>query len=536
MLQRKTKLHQREKQQQRESMMFTQYIVDDIREPLKDASNNARVFSVIYDGATDASVTEVEIVYCRYVRDGKPLNCFVNLHEVEHAHAEGVFSAIDNAMVSAGIENWKEKLVGAGSDGAKVNVGINNSVATRMQGDGREHIVIVHCVAHRLELAILGAIKENEMLQTVQDMLNKIHKHYHYSPKALRELEMVAEAMGEKFLKPQRLSGTRWVPHIRRALQVLISKYSVILAHFEHVSESRHGSTAEVQGRAKFLVKKLKDFQVVKFMMFMEDLLEIINILSLEFQKDDVTAVDVLDALDTATFSLVELGQRPGNTLQNFLDTVADSNGKYKGVLLMNYNDGTVAGHYQDIVDCTTDHISNRLSNSRDKARLVLEAARIFDVRDWPTTRTDLPPYGNQELDTLLQQFLPVLSHMGCDQSELKKEWIQLKAHVGNLLMRHRNRNQAPSLSTFFLTDDYRKKFHNILMLVEIVFVLPMSSAVLSIEGPELMEYDAEGALHRWWTAGKRIRRPAFEVAQRDDEGASEDEDELVEFILGQQE
>ncbi|KAJ8050230.1 hypothetical protein HOLleu_03349 [Holothuria leucospilota] len=263
---------------------------------------------------------------------------------------------IDNAMVSAGIENWKEKLVGAGCDGAKVNVGINNNVATRMQGDGREHVVIVHCVAHRLELAILGAIKENEMLQTVQDMLNKIHKHCHYSPKALRELEMVAEAMGEKFLKPQRLSGTRWVHLIRRALQVLISKYSVILAHFEHV----------------------------------------------KFQKDDVTAVDVLDALDTATFSLVELGQRPGNTLQNFLDTVADSNGKYKGVLLMNYNDGTVAGHYQDIVGCTIDHISNRLSNSRDKARPVLEAARIFDVRDWPTTRTDLPPYGNQELDTLL--------------------------------------------------------------------------------------------------------------------------------------
>lgn len=160
-----------------------------------DDINNARVFSVIYDGATDSCITEIEIVYCRYLRDGKPTNCFVNLHEVEHAHADDVFSAIDTAMVSAGIEDWKEKLVGVGSDGANINTGSNNSVATRMQSEGCEHVVIVHCVAHRLELAILGAIKENAMLQTVQDMLNKIHKHYHYSPKALCELKLIADAM-----------------------------------------------------------------------------------------------------------------------------------------------------------------------------------------------------------------------------------------------------------------------------------------------------------------------------------------------------
>jgi hypothetical protein len=74
------------------------------------------------------------------------------------------------------------------------------------------------------------------MLVTVQDMLKKIYKHYHYSPKALRELKTIADSLEEKSIKPTNLSGTTWVPHISAAIKCLLKNYIVILSHFEHVS------------------------------------------------------------------------------------------------------------------------------------------------------------------------------------------------------------------------------------------------------------------------------------------------------------
>ena len=53
---------------------------------------------------------------------------------------------------------------------------------------------------------------------SLRDMLQSIYKHYHYSPKALNELRELAEVMGEKIHKPGNLKGTRWVPHLHRAL------------------------------------------------------------------------------------------------------------------------------------------------------------------------------------------------------------------------------------------------------------------------------------------------------------------------------
>lgn len=40
-----------------------------------------------------------------------------------------LFDAIDRAMLKYGCHDWKEKLIGAGCDGASVNLGVNDSVA-----------------------------------------------------------------------------------------------------------------------------------------------------------------------------------------------------------------------------------------------------------------------------------------------------------------------------------------------------------------------------------------------------------------------
>lgn len=66
-------------------------------------------------------------------------------------------------------------------------------------------------------------------------MLQGIWKHYHYSPKAVRELKELAETMEVRSYKAVKTDGTRWVPHLKRALDVLLLKnYSTVVVHFPH--------------------------------------------------------------------------------------------------------------------------------------------------------------------------------------------------------------------------------------------------------------------------------------------------------------
>ena len=47
---------------------------------------------------------------------------------------------------------------------------------------------------------VLDALKDEEQLKNVQEMLQGLYKHYmyHYSPKALRELKELAQLLDEK--------------------------------------------------------------------------------------------------------------------------------------------------------------------------------------------------------------------------------------------------------------------------------------------------------------------------------------------------
>ena len=147
--------------------------------------------------------------------------------ELKKADANGVIAFINTGMVEFGLENWKSQTVAFGSDGASVYVGRLNGVVAKL------HVEIpwllgVHCIAHRLELSVLDALKDEEQLKNVQEMLQGLYKHYHYSPKALRDFKEFAQLLDEKINKPVNLRGTRWLPHMNRALTVMIKSFSVL--------------------------------------------------------------------------------------------------------------------------------------------------------------------------------------------------------------------------------------------------------------------------------------------------------------------
>ena len=130
---------------------------------------------------------------------------------------------------------------------------------------------------------------------------------------------MIAEQLDEKVIKSTRLSETRWIPHSYKACKTFLASFTVIVAHFEHVSQ------------------KFRDWRILRFMFFMQDLFGVVGRLSLRFQDAKTTCVDFIDALETANLELKALQQEQGVQLAAFYDAVEweGDQAKYKDRLAL---------------------------------------------------------------------------------------------------------------------------------------------------------------------------------------------------------
>lgn len=81
------------------------------------------------------------------------------------------------------IESRKQKIVGCNFDGASVNMGKHNGVATKLKQKFGHHIVPFHCVAHNLERAVLDTVGKNVEIKRVNETMNSIYRYYHISAK-----------------------------------------------------------------------------------------------------------------------------------------------------------------------------------------------------------------------------------------------------------------------------------------------------------------------------------------------------------------
>lgn len=154
----------------------------------------------------------------------------------------GILDTVNGAFEKSGIHRWKDKLMGMGADGASVNFGKKDGVSALLRQHS-PHLVDFRCLPHRLELALIEVQNSCHQVDVVYDVLQLIWKTYHYSPKSTRELQAVASELGVNVLKPTQVSGTRWLPHISRALNVFIKpvgdgsgQYSAVLCHMDHLS------------------------------------------------------------------------------------------------------------------------------------------------------------------------------------------------------------------------------------------------------------------------------------------------------------
>ena len=451
------------------------------------------------DGATDSSNMENEAVYIRYVRDGEPVNSLVCLSEVSHAHADGIVDCIGTSMVQFGLENWKEKLVGFCADGANVNLGQTNGVVAKLREDNPK-LTDIHCMAHRLELALMGVLKQNKMVSLVNDTLYLVSKTYHFSPKSSRELKQVCYELETRFYKPKSVNGTRWVPNLDRALKVflkgendLVNKaggFSAVATHMENLGETSRN--ADVSGRGKKVSKTMKDLLFVAFCHFLSDVFQEVGALSLTLQKPELVLPCAVSAVDSCLTSLdyMKTEPMPDGMLEKFINECLEKQTpgvrttSFQTLELKGNRDSLMAElrpHMTSVCEACEQHLHLKFdnllgANKDDGTQAAVSAFSIFNPDRWPDgdmLQLELL-YGHKELKVLTDWYKGKLTQAGCQLDQLPKEWRKLKRLACDTF---KDKSYAGLYSTLLTKDPYKMDLKNILLLVQILLVLPISSA-----------------------------------------------------------
>ncbi|KAJ8334021.1 hypothetical protein SKAU_G00413400 [Synaphobranchus kaupii] len=182
---------------------------------------------------------------------------FIGVEELQHATASGHYAAMSTALDKADLSQWKEKVVGLGSDGAAVMVGRLGGVTTLLRAEV-PHLINIQCLAHGLELAAMDAMKDHERMRKASNR------------------EVISQP-------------------------------------------SNRSASAEMIGRAKQCLQVLKDFQHLLFIVLVQDVMEVFSCLSLKLQEDGLTLPEALYAFETAVLRLTAMETEAGECVEGFL-------------------------------------------------------------------------------------------------------------------------------------------------------------------------------------------------------------------------
>lgn len=144
--------------------------------------------------------------------------------------------------------------------------------------------------------------------------------------------------------------------------------------------------------------------------------------------------------------------------------------------------------------------------------------------------------FGREKVERLINWFKVPLVSSGCNTGAIQPQWLSLKILVHSEFM---DKGYNDLWATLMTKEPYRNELKDVLCLVEILLVLPLSAAQceraisaqnrtknchraslapetteslirISAEGPPVVDYDPAPAVAAWFSSAKKPRRPFY--------------------------
>ena len=277
-------------------------------------------WSIICDGSTDAWQNHYLVVLLQGIEENLPKVYLYRLILIgSDETAQGLLDLIVDAFGSDGIlDKMENNLIGFAADGASVNLGKKAGLGVKLQEVVGRPLVIQHCLAHRLHLAIRNVFqskKEFKYMFHFESLLKKLYQfYYNKGHKRKAHLREMMEDVDEEIFTLNNILEVRWIASEKSAVDRVIRHYPVIIKHLMEVSESG-GFDKKTKQSAKNIKNKLIEKNFVVLLHFLADLLGILSQSSLQFQMRYGTLIDQVDNYKKLSDAIERAGSRNGEFL-----------------------------------------------------------------------------------------------------------------------------------------------------------------------------------------------------------------------------
>ncbi|KAL2303425.1 hypothetical protein Nmel_008692 [Mimus melanotis] len=499
------------------------HIARALREDLVERIRQSPFLSIILDGQSDDLLADTVAVYVQYTSsDGPPATEFLSLQELGFSTTDSYLQALDRAFSSLGIRLQDEKpTIGLGVDGANITASLRANLFMTIRKT-LPWLLCLPFMVHRPHLEILDAISGKELpcLEELENNLKQLLSFYRYSPRLMCELRLTAATLCEETEFLGDIRAVKWIIGEQNVLNALIKDYLEVVAHLKDVS----GQTqrADASAIALALLQFLMDYQSIKLIYFLLDVIAVLSRLAYVFQGEYLLVSQVDDKIEEAIQEISRLADSPGEYLQEFEENFRES---FNGIAVKNLR--VAEAKFQSIREKICQKTQVILAQRFDsRSRTFVKACQVFDLAAWPRSTDELMSYGKEDMVQIFEHLeaVPSFSREVCREGmdtrgSLLMEWRELKVD-------YYTKNGFKDLLGHICK--YKQRFPLLNKIVQILKVLPTSSAccekgrtalqrvrknnrsrltleqlsdllTIAVNGPPIANFDCKRALDSWF-------------------------------------
>ncbi|XP_004399637.1 PREDICTED: zinc finger protein 862 [Odobenus rosmarus divergens] len=499
------------------------HIARALREDLVERIRQSPCLSIILDGQSDDLLADTVAVYVQYTSsDGPPATEFLSLQELGFSSTESYLQALDRAFSALGIRLQDEKpTVGLGIDGANVTASLRASMFMTIRKT-LPWLLCLPFMVHRPHLEVLDAISGKELpcLEELENNLKQLLSFYRYSPRLMCELRSTASTLCEETEFLGDIRAVRWIIGEQNVLNALIKDYLEVVAHLKDVSSQTQ--RADASAIALALLQFLMDYQSVKLIYFLLDVIAVLSRLAYIFQGEYLLVSQVDDKIEEAIQEISRLADSPGEYLQEFEENFRES---FNGIAVKNLR--VAEAKFQSVREKICQKTQVILAQRFDsRSRIFVKACQVFDLAAWPRNSEELLSYGKEDMVQIFDHLeaIPTFSRDVCREGldprgSLLMEWRELKAD-------YYTKNGFKDLISHIYK--YKQRFPLLNKIIQVLKVLPTSTAccekgrnalqrvrknhrsrltleqlsdllTIAVNGPPIANFDAKRALDSWF-------------------------------------
>ncbi|KAM4553148.1 zinc finger protein 862 [Fundulus diaphanus] len=499
--------------------ILVHHIARALREELAEKMRLSPFLSVVMDTQSDDLFSDLVAVYIQITTsDSSQQMEFLSLQRLSVPSVDGYLQVLDRAFGGLGVRLRDLLVVGLGVDGTNISSGIRASLYVAVQKTF-PWILSLPIMIQRPHLEVLDNIsgKELSCLEDLENNLKQLLSFYRYSPRMMAELRSTAPTLSEETEFLGDIRAVRWLIGEPSILSALIKDYLEVLSHLKEISSQTQ--RADAAAIALTLLQFLMDYQSVKLIYFLQDVIAVLSRLALTFQGEQLLVSQVEAKIEEAIREMGQLVDCPGEYLQEFEETFKES---FNGVALKNLR--VAESKFQSIRKKICSRSQGILSQRLDlQSRSFTRACKVLDLGSWPGSHEDLQTFGEEEIQVIFDHLDRLPSAGPEDRTEARSsllgEWKDLKADYFSL---------SGLKDVLLHVCKHKQRFPLLHQIVQVVRLLPSSTAccdkgrgalqricknsrsrltleqmndllTVAVNGPPVANFDAKRALDSWF-------------------------------------